>query len=155
MAADKPGRIRLYIDDAQGAEDQLSYIAERARDARPVMKVILGLMSHAQAEQFRSAGARGGTPWQKDTKAWIERKRRQGWNVDTEIYRGDLKNSLTMGSGEMADEIRRYGKHSATFGTNRFYAKFQGHKRVLLYMTVSDMNDYAERMLLWLLDGTT
>ncbi|MFZ1927389.1 MAG: hypothetical protein WAU42_14775 [Solirubrobacteraceae bacterium] len=151
MALSGP-RLRLYIDGTDAAADELREIGERARDAKPVLRVIQGLMAKAAREQFESEGERGGLKWEPDSPRWIERKLYHHWAADTEHRTGDLAASL-MAATSGGNAIRRLSKQSTTYGTRLFYAQFQGHKRQLLRVTLHDADDWAERMVDWILSG--
>ena len=58
-----------------------------------------------------------------------------------------------MGDGGGGNAIRRLSKQSTTYGTRLFYAQFQGHKRMLLRVTLQDADLWAEKMVDWILSG--
>jgi hypothetical protein len=153
MARVSGPRLRLTIEGDGAAEDELRAIGARARDAKPVMRVIQGLMVRGAKEQFESEGARGGLAWDPDTQAWVKRKAAKGEDTRIERRTGALWESLTMESGDFAEEIRKVLKASTTFGTRIFHAQFQGHRRQLLRITLKDADLWAELIVDWILSG--
>jgi phage gpG-like protein len=153
MARVSGPRLKLYIDGDGAAEDELKAIGARARDAKPVLRVIQGLMARGAKEQFETEGERGGLAWDKDTQAWVKRKAAKGQDTRTERRTGALWESLTMEAGDFAEEIRKVLKTSTTFGTRLFYAQFQGYSRQLLRITLKDADRWAELMVDWILSG--
>ena len=152
MARSHGPRLKLYIDGADAAAEEIRAIGQRARDAKPVLRVIQGLMARGARGQFETEGERGGLPWEPDTPAWMERKRKAGQDPRTERRTGALEASL-MAEGGGKGAIRRLSKGSTTFGIRIFYAQFQGHRRQLLRLTLKDADLYAEKMVDWILSG--
>lgn len=150
--ATKGPRLKLYIDGEGAVAEDFRAIGARAQDAKPVLRVIQGLMAKAAREQFESEGDRGGLKWEPDTPAWIARKTARHQDTRTERRTGVLEASL-MAEGGGGDRIRRLSKQSTTFGTRVFYAQFQGHKRQLLRVTLQDADLWAEKMVDWILSG--
>lgn len=153
MAASKGPRLRLYIDEKGATADELRGIIERAREPKPVMRVIQQLMMEGAAEQFESEGSRGGYHWAADKEKYVARKLKEGHDERIEIRKGDLRMSLLARSGG-GNAIRRLSKASTTVGTRLFYSVFQGHRRQLLTLTSRDQDIYAEKMIDYLLTGT-
>jgi len=151
MAVKGP-RLKLYIDGEGAVAEDFRAIGARAHDAKPVLRVIQGLMAKAAREQFEGEGARGGLKWQPDTPGWIARKAAKHQDPRTERRTGALEASLMSESGG-SNSIRRLSKQSTTFGTRVFYAQFQGHKRQLLRVTLQDADLWAEKMVDWILSG--
>jgi len=152
MSAAAVPRLKLYVDDDGATEEQLREIGERAYEAKPVMRVIQGLMADAAIEQFESEGSRGGFRWKPDKEPWSDRKKREGHSPDTEVETGDLREAMIAKTGG-GNAIRRLSKNSTTVGVRMFYAAFQGHNRQLLILTVRDQDNYATRMIEWILEG--
>jgi phage gpG-like protein len=152
MAALRGPRLRLYIDGEKAVAEDLRAIGQRARDAKPVMRVIQQLMARGAREQFETQGARSGEPWKTDTPAWIERKRRAGHSTDTEQETGATMASL-ISAGRTKGAVRRLSKTSTTFGTRTFASQWQGHRRRLLGITMKDADRWAELMVDWILSG--
>lgn len=153
MAAKGP-LLKLYIDETGLSREDILAIGTRARDAKPVLRAIQGLMAEGAKEQFEGEGSRGGLRWEPDSKMWAARKRREGKDEHTEIRTGDLRAALmsTTGGG---NAIRRLSKASTTFGVRLFYSAFQGHRRQLLVITTKDQDRWASMMLDWVLEGKT
>lgn len=151
MAVSGP-RLKLYIDGEEAAADEFRAIGARARDAKPVLRVIQALMANAAREQFEGEGTRGGLKWEPDTPRWVARKIEAQQDARTERRTGALEASL-MSEGGGGDSIRRLSKQSTTFGTRLFYAQFQGHRRQLLRVTLQDADLWAEKMVDWILSG--
>jgi phage gpG-like protein len=145
-------RLRLYIDGGNAAAEEIRAIGERARDAKPVLRTIQGLMARGAKEQFETEGSRGGLAWEPDTKAWVKRKAAKGQDLRTERRTHALEESL-MSAGGGKDSIRRLSKQSTAFGTRLFYAQFQGHKRMLLALTLKDADRFSELMVDYILSG--
>jgi phage gpG-like protein len=152
MARVNGPRLRLYIDGEHAAAREIRAIGDRARDAKPVLRVIQGLMARGAKEQFESEGSRGGLAWEPDTKAWVKRKASKEQDTQTERRTGALEESL-MSTGGGKDAIRRLSKQSTTYGTRLFYAQFQGHRRTLLALTLKDADRFSELMVDWILSG--
>lgn len=147
-------RLKLLIDGTNLVEDEFKELAHRATDATPVMREIQKSMLTSSREVFATEGAAIGDTWEKDTEAWIERKKRKGWDTKTERRRGDLLLSLTIeGGGEFGGEVRKVHKTSTVFGTNVFYAIFQMHKRRLMGIVKRDKNLWGEWIVDWILSG--
>jgi phage gpG-like protein len=145
-------RLRLYIDGENAAAEEIRAIGERARDAKPVLRVIQGLMARGAKEQFETEGSRSGLAWEPDTKAWVKRKASKDQDTRTERRTGALEESL-MSTGGGRDAIRRLSKQSTTHGTRLFYAQYQGHKRMLLALTLREADRFSELMVDWILSG--
>jgi hypothetical protein len=145
-------RLKLEIEGANLAEDMLFGIVDRSHDMKPVLKVIRELMRKNAEAQFVTEGTRGGRRWELDKPNTIAKKIAAGYPNKTEIMTSDLYVSLTQRAGG-GDAIRRISRHSTTFGTRRFYAIFQGHKRQLLEFTTMDADDWAQRMVAYCLEG--
>ena len=90
MAVKGP-RLRLYIDGENAAAEEIEAIGHRARDAKPVLRVIQGLMAKGAREQFESEGSRGGLKWEPDTSRWLARKIAEHMDERTEYRFGDLE----------------------------------------------------------------
>lgn len=145
-------RLRLYVDEEGSTKEELLAIGERAREAKPVMRVIQALMVEGQMEQFASEGTRSGERWLADSKSWEARKKREGLDEHTEVRKGDLRDAMMAKTGGKG-AIRRLSKASTTTGVRLYYAVFQGHKRRLLALTRGDQDNYASRMIEWILEG--
>lgn len=147
--ADRGLRLKLEIEgDGQIVED-VRQLGERARDAKPVLRIIQKLMEEGAREQFESHGARGGKPWLEDKKSTVERKKREGFGEELEVRTNETRDSLFGGSGS----IRRLSKSSTTFGTGVFQARFQGHRRMLLKLVMADADRWSKMMVDWILEG--
>jgi phage gpG-like protein len=114
----------------EDAGEELKLIAKRASNPKPAMKAIQAVLLGAEAEAFETSGQSTGQLWKADTKAWQERKAKEGASTKPERYTGALMQSLTVGGGEFAGEIRRVTKTSSIIGTTIYYAAFQ--KRPIL-----------------------
>lgn len=147
-----PWKLRLEIEGDDLAATMLQDIGDRAEDAKPVLTVIRELMRKGAEAQFVTEGGRGGLRWLPDAKSTIQKKLSQGYPTHTEIMTSDLYISLTQRAGG-GNAIRRLSRYSTTFGTRVFYAQFQGHKRRLLEITSRDADDWAERMVRYLVEG--
>jgi Phage virion morphogenesis family len=155
-------RVRLYIDKGEldDATEQFKGIAERASDAKPVLRAIQALMVDAGMEQFETQGSSTGEAWQPDTKEWAERKGSEGLSDETLVRHGKLREAMMAKTGG-GSTIRRLSKHSTTVGVRLFYARFVGHvpegigkgRRRLLTMTVPAMDRYATMMIDYIIDG--
>jgi hypothetical protein len=142
-------RLRLLIEgDGQLIHD-VKEIGHRASDAKPVLTVIQKLMEEGAREQFETRGARGGKEWQPDKDETVKRKEREGFGDELEVRTSETRDSLFGGAGV----IRRLSKSSTTFGTRVFQARFQGHRRQLLRLTLHDSDKWSEMMVRWILDG--
>lgn len=145
--------MKLEIEGADLAIDMLVGIAERSYDMKPVLTVIQELMRKGAEAQFASEGERGGKRWQLDKPDTVAKKVAAGYPDHTEIETLDLFTALTQRSGG-GQAIRRISRHSTTFGTRLFYAQFQGNKRQLLALTTMDADNFASRMVSYVLEGS-
>jgi hypothetical protein len=152
MTASNIPRIRLYIEEHGNTREELEEIGHRARDAKPVMRVIQALMVEAGMEQFATEGSRSGEKWKPDKEKWAARKTREGFSDDTEVKSSDLRTAMMAKTGG-GGTIRRVSKASTTVGVRLYYAQFQGHKRRLLALTRDDKNRYASMMIDYILTG--
>lgn len=143
-------RVRLLVEDTEPTTAELLEIAHRARDARPVLRAVNRMMQVGAWEQFQSEGARGGHAWLPDKPETVLRKERSGLDPRTERRTRDLEASLLVGG---KGNINRLSAQSTTFGTRVFYARFQGHKRRLLQVTLSDANRWSEMFIDYILSG--
>jgi hypothetical protein len=145
-------RLKLYIEDEDRTSEELAAIGARARDAKPVMRLIQALMMESSAEQFLSEGASVGEPWKRDTDEWTERKQKEGLSDGTLERRGDLRSAMLAKTSGGAS-IRRLSKQSTSVGVRIYYARFAGKKRRLLTMTVPQQDKYASMMIDYILTG--
>lgn len=162
MARSTVPRVRLYIDKGELDDTTQKFrdIAERASDAKPVLRAIQALMVDAGMEQFESQGASAGKAWQPDTKEWSERKSSEGLSGETLIRHSKLRDAMMAKTGG-GSTIRRLSKHSTTVGVRLFYARFVGRvpagvekkDRMLLTMTPPMKNKYATMMIDYIIDG--
>lgn len=147
-------RLRLEIDGTDEVSEEMLAIGARARDASPVMREIQKLMLESSLATFASHGGRIDHSWKPDTQHTIERKQREGYDSELEMRTGELRESLTVPEGgEFAGEIRRVGKTYSIFGTTVSHAKWQGHLRQLLGVTLEDANVWGSMMIDWILSG--
>jgi len=72
--------------------------AQRAVDARPAFRQVVGILRDAVADNFRTRGVAGGSRWRDLAPATRARKRRQGHDPRILRATGRLYNSL-VGSG--------------------------------------------------------
>jgi phage gpG-like protein len=147
-------RLKLFIDGTDVARDEFLAMAARARDASPVMREIQKLMLEGSIENFETRGGRLGHPWLPDSPGYLARKTAEGYRPGLEEMTGSLRDSLTVPEGgEYAGEIRKVLKTSTVFGTTDKSARWQGHKRELLGITMVDADLWGSMILEWILSG--
>ena|ERR1039458_2322141 len=152
MARAKGPLYKLKITGLTEAEAFLQEIGDRSYNMKPVLMVIKEIMRKTSEGNFQSEGELIGHKWELDTPDTIEKKLASGYSNQTEVMEGNLYDSLTsIASGNGA--VRRISRHSTTFGTNLFYAHWQGHKRELLGITMFQADNFAERMIEYLVGG--
>lgn len=88
-------RARLEVTGVRANVERLDAIGDRARRPEPVLRSpeTLARLNAGQRRKF----LRGG--WQKDTPAWIARKKREGLSTRTLVATGRLESALTQGAG--------------------------------------------------------
>lgn len=88
-------RSRLEVTGLRENVDRLDDIGDRARRPEPALRSpqTLERLNASERRKF----ARGG--WQRDTSAWIARKRREGLSARTLVAHGELERALTRGAG--------------------------------------------------------
>jgi hypothetical protein len=147
-------RMRVEIEGADAAIEDLVGIAMRAKDARPVLRVIQEMMRVSAMSNFADEGETFGLHWLKDRDTTVQQKLAAGYQDRTEVMEGNLFQALTQRAGG-GEAIRRLSAKSTTFGTRLFYAQFQGKKRQLLAITEAAADHYAERMVKYLVGEPT
>ncbi len=94
-------RARLEVSGLRANVERLDDLGDRARMPEPVLR-------SAETERILMAGERrkfqrGG--WQRDTPAWIKRKRREGLSPRTLVATGRLERALTSLGAEGHNDI--------------------------------------------------
>lgn len=147
----KGPRIELIVSGPDLVEHDLTELAERARNARPVMAKVMRRLVQAQQQQFETEGGRGGQRWKPKKDATKARQAREGRvSTKAEHFRGDLEESLTREAGG-GNAIRRTSKQAATFGTRLYYAGFRD--ATLINFTRADTDWIGDAISSWLLHG--
>lgn len=145
-------KLKLGIEGEGAAIKDLLAIGTRSHEAKPILKVIQELMRRGAEANFMSEGMAGGKRWEMDKPDTIAKKLAAGYPDRTEVMTTRLLASLQQRAGG-GDTIRRLSAHSTTFGTRVPYAHWQGKKRQLLAITTQDADNWAERMVRWLVEG--
>jgi len=113
-------RLDVEISGAREAVANLAAIGERARDPRPAMRKVKGILAEGVKEQYESRGGHLETPWPANTPGTLARKARLGQSAETLTATGALGTALSGGRGKR----HRATRSSVTVGTNVWYARF-------------------------------
>lgn len=83
-------RARFQVEGLKEAVERVDDVGERARQPEPALRsdVVLGYLMAGEGRKFRRGG------WQKDTPAWVARKRARGWQTRTLVKTGRLEDAL-------------------------------------------------------------
>lgn len=144
-------QVQLVVDGTQFVEDELQAVADRARNAQPLMQRLLVSMREAEAQAFASSGGSAGAEWKPDESAWVAEKSARGWDPRPERRTGDLEASLTGIKGPHS--IQRANKQSAALGTRILYAGFQGERPLLRFFGLR--TEWEGMVMDWLTTGET
>jgi len=83
-------RARFQVEGLKEAVQRVDDVGERARQPEPALRsdTVLAALMSGEGRKFQRGG------WPKDTRAWIDRKRRKGWPNRTLVATGRLENAL-------------------------------------------------------------
>lgn len=113
-------RLDVEIVGAREAVADLAAIGERARDPRPAMRQVKGILAEGVKKQYASRGGHLNTPWPANAPGTLARKARLGQSAETLTASGALGTALSGGKGKR----HRATRSSVTIGTNIWYARF-------------------------------
>lgn len=114
-------KFQFEVRDDKRAATRIENMAERARDARPVMARVAVVLQIGVRETAESKGAHLSEMWPPLAESTRERKARQGLPEETLVATGALLASL---EGHTAESIFRVNKQSAVVGTRDPKARY-------------------------------
>lgn len=107
------------VGDARKIADELQGLGKRAQDLRPAWMKVGKYISNQTYEQFRTNGAKHGTPWKPLTPEYAFRKRQAGFTGPILVRGGKLRRSFLW-----PDLILTNKKQYAEFGSELDLAKW-------------------------------
>lgn len=113
-------KLDVEIVGAREAVANLAAIGERARDPRPAMRQVKGILAEGVKKQFDSRGGHLNTPWPANAPGTLARKARLGQPAETLTATGALSTALSGGRGKR----HRVTRSSVTIGTSIWHAHF-------------------------------
>lgn len=119
--------FEVKVFNGRVVETKFNRMGAKVKDARPAFRRIVDRLYAIEKAMFESGGRRGGGSWKRVSSEWMARKIREGRDLRTMHYTGDLRRSLTEPGAKY--QVLRVGKTQLVFGTTRPGAEAHQHGR--------------------------
>lgn len=131
--------IRINVKGLNEAIEYLRGMRRRLGDLRPAWQAILLYLREATREQFRTEGARNGSPWQALSPAYARWKTRRYPGQPILRASDEMFRSLV---GQTGESVIRIEPRRLEYGTRRRYGRY--HQRGEGYNPLRQFLDVTE-----------